>query len=85
MKKILKRIYKLIPFKRQVFTIVKRFYIPKKNIYQHLPFKGFFKVKVEEDKSFKLFHSGVIQENEIFWSGLEGGWEKKSIQLWLRS
>ncbi len=82
MKKILKRIYKLIPFKRQVFTIVKRFYIPKKNIYQHLPFKGFFKVKVEEDKSFKLFHSGVIQENEIFWSGLEGGWEKKSIQLW---
>ena len=36
-------------------------------------------------KSFKLYNPGYTTiENEIFWNGVEGGWEKKSIQVWQR-
>ncbi|MFI5148960.1 MAG: FkbM family methyltransferase [Bacteroidia bacterium] len=29
-------------------------------------------------------HYGFLIENEIFWSGLTGGWEKESLRLWIK-
>ena len=29
-----------------------------------------------------MYHYGYTLENEIFWAGLENGWEKESIGLW---
>jgi FkbM family methyltransferase len=31
-----------------------------------------------------MIHFGQQIENELFWRGLEGGWEKKSIELWTK-
>jgi len=62
--------------------LYKQLFSPSEKIYQHLYFKGFFKVNVNEKKSFQLYHAGHIEENQIFWKSLKGGWEKKSISLW---
>ena len=55
---------------------------PSVSIYQHLYFRGFFKVKAAEGSYFELYHHGMIEENEIFWNGLYKGWEKKTMSIW---
>lgn len=83
MKHIFKKIYDFIPLKREVFLILKYFLNLKKNIYQHLHFKGIIKIKINSHTSFKMKHYGFQVENEIFWAGLTGGWEKISLKLWI--
>jgi hypothetical protein len=82
LKKLIKAIYGLLPFKKKIFSLVKVFGTPPKSIYQHLHFKGTINVKVE-GKAFRMMHHGFEVENEIFWEGLTGGWEKVSIGLWI--
>lgn len=84
MKKLLKDFYHYVPFKKQLFYLIKNIFHPGEKIYKHLPFKGVFKVDAGNKKSFKLNHYGFMIENEIFWSGLKNGWEKESIGLWLK-
>jgi FkbM family methyltransferase len=84
MKAILKTFYDVIPFKKEAFIILKKVWQPKQYIYQHLHFKGVFKVKISEDAGFKIRHYGFEVENEIFWSGITGNWERVSLGLWLQ-
>lgn len=84
MKKVLKNIYKLIPFKKQFFQFVKYFWIPPYSVYKHLHFVGKFKVHINKATSFYIVHHGSEIENDIFWKGLTGGWEKISMQLWIQ-
>jgi FkbM family methyltransferase len=83
-KKIFKKIYSSIPFKKEMFSILKFFYTPSERIYKHLHFNGIFKVKIDSENYFKIHHISKVEENEIFWNGLYGGWEKKSIFLWTK-
>lgn len=80
---MLKKIYKILPFKREMFTVLKTVYKPKPNVYRHLHFKGVFKVKIDQKHHFKIKHFGNIIENELFWEGVDGGWEKVSLSLWI--
>ena len=84
MKKVLKYIYSLIPFKVQLFPIVRNVFHPGEKISRHLHFKGIFKVPVKGNVSFLMRHYGYQVENDIFWQGLTGDWEKKSIELWMK-
>lgn len=84
MKQLLKWAYKIVPFKKQFYSLVKMAWLPNENIYKHLYFEGTFQVSVDRDRHFKLRHYGYQIENEIFWAGLRGGWEKKSIDLWIK-
>ena len=84
MKKTLKYIYSLIPFKIQLFTLVKKIFYPEEKMYRHLHFKGAFKVPVKENISFLIYHYGYQLENDIFWKGLTGKWEKRSIEIWMK-
>lgn len=81
---LIKFVYKCLPFKKHLFLLIKFFYKPDKKIYQHLYFNGVFKVKVDSNTYFFMKHYGYELENDLFWCGLEQGWEKKSIQLWIR-
>lgn len=83
MKKILKNIYKHLPFKRNIFHLLKNVWIPPRNIYQHFHFEGVINVSVDKTHSFRMYHYGYQIENEIFWDGLENGWEKLSFKLWI--
>jgi len=80
--KILKIIYKIIPFKKEIYSMIKGIYTPSKSIYQHLHFEGVFKVQVSMKSNFKIRHYGYQVENEIFWNGIYNGWERHSLQLW---
>lgn len=84
MKKTLKKVYNLIPFKKQLFLAIKYIFKPGENLYKHLHFTGVIKVAIDKNKSFKINHYGYQIENEIFWSGLTNGWEKESIRLWIK-
>ncbi|HCS19762.1 MAG TPA: methyltransferase [Bacteroidetes bacterium] len=86
MSKLFKSIYQEIPFKRELFQFIRRFYIPSPGIYKHLFFKGSFKVKVDDSHSFKMNHyntHGFPIEDELFWEGMHNkGRENKSLELW---
>lgn len=84
MKKTLKALYDLLPFKKEVFSALKLVWSPKESIYRHLHFKGVFKVSIDKTRNFKVRHYGYQVENEIFWRGLTGGWERESLKLWIK-
>lgn len=81
MKNILKFIYHIIPFKKYIFMLIRPFNLPEP-VYKHLHFKNIFRVKFDT-YHFLITHYGYQIENEIFWKGLTGGWEKISMQLWI--
>jgi FkbM family methyltransferase len=83
MRAAVKKLYHILPFKKGLFTCVKYIFSPGERIYKHLSFKGVFRVKAGE-ASFLVNHYGFQVENEIFWKGLEGGWEKQSFMLWIK-
>ena len=84
MKTIIKKAYELIPFKKSLFVLLKKAYQPKESLYRHLHFKGVIDIKAEKNAWFKMNHEGYQIENEIFWQGLNGGWEKVSVGLWAK-
>lgn len=84
MRKLLREAYRLIPFKRPVFELARKFVRPSENVFKHLHFQGDFSVKIDDTHSFLMHHFGFELENAIFWGGVRGGWEKTSISLWIR-
>ena len=82
MKNALKGLYAAIPAKRHLFSLIRRFYRPPQSLYQHLHFDGAFTVDVG-GTAFRMNHHGLPIENEMFWNGITGGWEKASMSLWL--
>lgn len=84
MKKIFKKIYQIIPFKKQFFLLVKFFWVPPHSVYKRLHFTGDMKVKIDSSVGFHIMHYGMEIENDIFWKGLTGGWEKNSMRLWIQ-
>jgi len=82
MKSILKVIYRGIPFKKQIYILMRSVWRPPERLYKHLHFVGNMKVKVDEQHSFKMRHYGYLIENEIFWNGIMDGWEKYSLRIW---
>ena len=84
MKNLLKKIYTVIPFKKELFSILKIIWKPSHRYYKHLHFKGVFNIDIDKSRSFKIKHYGFELENEIFWQGLTNGWEKESLKLWVK-
>lgn len=82
MKKIIKHIYTLIPFKVKIFSIVKNIVDLPEYVYKHLHFKGEISIKIDDHKSFRMLANGYVEENQLFWGGIENGWEKTSMSLW---
>jgi FkbM family methyltransferase len=83
-KKTLKTVYKIIPFKQPLFAVLKRVYQPSPKLYRHLHFTGTFTVTISKTEQFQIRHYGYEIENELFWRGILGGWEKVSIGLWIQ-
>ena len=84
MKETIKKVYNVFPLKQQIFTLVKTVYRPSENVFKHLHFHGVINVKVDKTSGFKMNHYGFQIENEIFWRGLENGWEKNSVSIWVK-
>ncbi len=82
MKKMLKSLYRALPFKKSVFTALKRVWTPPVGVYQHLYFNDTISVTAGAGQSFKMVHYGHELENELFWKGLYNGWEQYSMRIW---
>lgn len=82
LKKTAKKIYKILPFKKQLFLVLRSLWSPPHRIYQHLSFRGKINIKTTDNHRFQMQHYGFELENELFWKGIKGGWERQSIQLW---
>mgnify|MGYP001562704675 CR=1 FL=1 len=80
-KKLFKELYREIPFKKQFYSLLKLFWLPPHSIYKHLYFWDDFRVRVE-NRAFKIRHYGYEIENELFWRGIDRGYEKISLQIW---
>ena len=83
MKKLFKKIYFALPFKKNIFLKLKRYVVLPEKIYRHLRFKEPFLVKIDSKHSFNCYNDSII-ENEIFWNGFGKCWEKTSLDLWTR-
>jgi FkbM family methyltransferase len=80
MRKLIKDLYELILFKKYLFLLLRKFK-PSPSIYQHLHFKDWINVNIGKS-FFKIYHYGYQIENDLFWSGINGNWEKQSLSLW---
>jgi FkbM family methyltransferase len=85
MNTLVKSAYDLFPFKKQAFLLLQHFYHPPQALYQRLNFDGPFRVQFPEGEFLLQNYKGHehVVENEIFWNGLTGGWEKASLALWV--
>lgn len=83
LKRIAKLTYELLPFKLPLFRVLRTAWTPPASLRTRLGFRGEFELRVE-DTSIRLYNDGYWIEQELFWTGLLGGWERESIKLWLR-
>lgn len=83
MRSLLKRLLAHLPFKRQLYEVLRATGIIPERIYRHLHFTGIIRIDVGQGRSFRMHHHGHIIENELFWRGLKG-WEQVSLEAWRR-
>lgn len=80
--KLIIAIWEISPFKKLLAKIINKSNYFSSKLYRDLRFKGVMLVK-NENSSFKVYNPGFTTiENEIFWNGLEEGWEKVSMDIW---
>lgn len=79
-KAVLKQLRNALPFKKQLFTLLRPLH-PPESVFRHLYFQGWFRVRVGQSH-FVMKHQGFQLENNIFWKGL-AGWEPVSMRAWI--
>ena len=78
-------LYRRLPLRRELLVSLRELHVPGYELSQRLNFNGPFRVKAGEHSILLQNyddHDHVI-ENQIFWYGLTGRWEKKSLEIWL--
>lgn len=76
-----KKLLVMIPFKRPLFLGLRALGITPP-FYQKLFFTGPFSF-ILEGKEVRMVHTSYQVENNLFWKGVEGDWEKTSLHIWL--
>ena len=86
MNRILKSAYDAFPFKKQAFLFLKLFISPDHELQERLNFAGSFRVRVPGGNFMMQNYDGHdhVIENEVFWNGIGGKWEKHSLSLWMK-
>ena len=81
--RIIMFIWKINPLKQPSAFFIKKLPLPIDKLYKDLKFNGEFTIKVDSQKSFKMIHHfHTTIENEVFWKGIDNGWEKHTIHIW---
>lgn len=83
MNPVVKQAYKAMPLKKQLFSMIRAFWLPR--FYQRMYFNGPFKLKINELHTFQMIqHNRYGIETELFWKGLDEGWETASLAIWVK-
>jgi FkbM family methyltransferase len=83
MKVLLKQLYKVLPFKQQIFSVVRSIVTLPNSVSKHLYFDGQISFKVGK-KTILMNQKGYDVENTLFWRGVGGCWEKVSVGIWIK-
>lgn len=78
-------VYWMIPFKREVFLVLRRFWRPERPVVEHLLFRGPFTIEVSPGRRFRMMNHGHQLETLIFWTGLYALWEPKTMRAWAKA
>ncbi len=78
---LLRRLYFALPFKRNIFGIIKLIYQPSKRIAGYLKFKGIFPLSLQNGRSIRIFNDHSTLPSLLFWKGIAGH-EKASLEIW---
>jgi FkbM family methyltransferase len=82
-KQFLKALYAAVPWKQEIFLALRLLPLPQR-VYRHLHFLGVFSVEIPgSSKHFRMTHFGYELENELFWRGLYGNYERESMRIWI--
>jgi hypothetical protein len=81
-RKLARAAYRALPFKLQAFSFIRGRFVLPRSIYQHLHFVGPFTVDLGAKRSFRIHSAGTVLENDLFWSGYGGDFERISVQVW---
>lgn len=80
-RQILKKLIVLLPFKRPFFLGLRALGITPP-LYQKLFYTGPFSFLLE-GKEVHMVHTSYQVENNLFWKGVDGDWEKTSLHIWM--
>ena len=80
MKALFRSLYGIIPFKRQLFTVLRSVWTPSESVWQHFYFEGKFNFNVNGKKVWLQNHNSLM-ETAIFWTHTYVD-EKTSLALW---
>ena len=75
-------IYNILPFKKFICLTLRPWHFVNRYFYKKLRFHGIFKVKLSDNKVFKMHHNGCYIENELFWKGAFVSWERDVGWIW---
>jgi FkbM family methyltransferase len=78
----MREFYGAIPLKRQMFSLIRGRLPMPSWLYQHLHFIGPFTVEIDRSHRFQMLSHGAVVENELFWAGFSGSWERTSLAIW---
>lgn len=85
-KAFIKNIYYLIPLKKQLFDVIKKYYVPPRSLYRFLVHRQVFSLNVHGNP-LRIKHPGFhfYIENEFYWKGYtKSGFEAISRELWMQ-
>jgi len=82
--RLVQKAYHTIPFKKELFTGLKKTGLIPGSWQWYLRFKGEFEVVQPSGINFKMYNPGFFIENNIFWNGIDNCWEKESLKIWQR-
>lgn len=79
----MKKLLVMLPFKRPLFLGLRALGIAPP-FYQNLFFSGPFSF-ILEGKEVRMLHTSYQVENNLFWKGVDGDWEKTSLHIWIQA
>ena len=82
LKPAIRFLWRNLPFKLPVLRPIRSIETPPHRLYQHLHFAGDFEVEIEPGASFLIRSYGNYVENDLFWAGYHGNFERVSLHLW---
>ncbi len=77
---VVRRVYKLIPFKRSVFIFLRNIWVPPAWVHEHLYFAGQFDV-LTPGVRFRMVNYDCNLETQVFWRGAYA-YEPSSMKIW---
>ena len=81
-KQSIKYAWQHFPLKLLMLKALRRTIRLPERIYRHLHFDGIYDVRVEPGAEFRIRSFGYWIENDLFWAGYAGNYERVSLALW---